>query len=111
MVWLAYMQKATAGMEVEDFADLPDSAGVPQSDPVTVAPVEEEPEPQVTVSEAPATEPTESTVTEAPIVEPTESTGGDGGDDSGTGGGGTGGDDSGGSGSGGGTDTGGQSDG
>ena len=115
-VWLAYMQKATEGMEVEDFADLPDSAGVPQSDPVTVAPVEEEPEPQVTVSEAPATEPTESTVTEAPTVEPTENTGGDGGDDSGTGGGGTGGggtggDDSGGSGSGGGTDTGGQSDG
>lgn len=72
-VWLAYMQKATEGMEVEEFADLPASAGVPQPDPVEVTPEAPDPEPTTEPSVEPTTEPepTEEPTTE-PEPEPTE---------------------------------------
>ncbi len=76
-IWLDYMSVATEGMDVEEFAPLPDRAGRPQRDvpvvpvqPQTTAPIETA-TPTPTPSETP-TPTEEATPTEAPTETPSE---------------------------------------
>lgn len=99
-VWLAYMQKATEGMEIEEFPPLPDDAAgaqiAPAPDPEPVAPAPEpteepEPEPTTEPEPEPTTEPEPEPTTE-PEPEPTTDPG-EGDEGGGDEGGGEGGDD------------------
>ena len=74
-IWLDYMSVATAGMDVEEFAPLPASAGVRLPDPVETVVPTEEPTPEPTESVEPTPEPTEEPTpepTQEPTPEPTE---------------------------------------